>query len=107
MASFDLVLTGTYPRLAELCPALSPKLAAIVTTALQPDPAARFQTALELRASLESWRREHTREHGWERIVSCLSERLGPTIKARNERIREAFARYVSEQGEIASVRAK
>ncbi len=107
MASFDLVLTGTYPRLGELCPTLSPALTAIVTKALETDPSARFQTALELRAALEQWRREHSREQGWEGIAACLSERLGATIKARNERIREAFARHVSEEGEMASVGAK
>jgi serine/threonine-protein kinase len=92
-ASFPLVLAGKYPRLEQLRPGLPRELTEIVAKALETDPAARFQTALELRAALEHWCAQHTREPGRGRVAACLEERLGAHIRARNERICAAFAR--------------
>jgi serine/threonine protein kinase len=43
------------PRLASVMPEVDPHLEAIVTRALEKDPAARFQSAAEMREALESW----------------------------------------------------
>jgi eukaryotic-like serine/threonine-protein kinase len=96
MSSFDLVPVGKYIPLHDRCPHLPRELTDIVAKALKTEPAERFQTALELRAALETWRATHNLEHGQERIVACLNDRLGTTIRARHERIRHAFAEHVT-----------
>jgi eukaryotic-like serine/threonine-protein kinase len=105
--SFDLLLAGKYRPLEELRPDLPRELGAIVAKALQTAPDARFQTALALRDALETWRAEHACEHGQERIVACLNERLGPIIKSRNDRIRAAFVHHVrNASGQLYSGRS-
>ena len=99
VSSFELVLAGKYPPLAELRPDLPEELLAIVTRALQTDPSARFPTALAMREALETWRAQHAVEHGTQRIATCLETTLGGVIAARNERIRAAFEHFVG-QGE-------
>lgn len=95
IASFESLLAGKYRRLEELRPDLPGELREIVARALETEPAARFQSALELREALEAWSAQHTREHGHERIGHCLSERIAPLIRARNARISDAFQRFL------------
>jgi serine/threonine-protein kinase len=95
LASFELVLAGKYVPLEERTLTVPAKLCAIVAQALQTEPGARFQTALELREALENWLAQQSRQPSQERIAACLAERLGPFIGARNRRIREAFQSFL------------
>lgn len=95
LACFELVLAGKYTPLAELSPSVPSELCAVVSQALQTEPSARFQTALELREALENWIAKQARQPSQERISACLAERLGPFICARNTRIREAFQSFL------------
>jgi serine/threonine-protein kinase len=95
VGSFELVLSGRYRRLHELCPTLPRELCDIVEHALETDREARFPTALALREALETWRERHVIEHGHERIAACVASRLGPFIAARNGRIRSALERHI------------
>jgi serine/threonine-protein kinase len=102
VASFELVLAGKYRPLEQLCPSVPRGLRDIVTRALQTDPDARFPTARALREELESWRAQHLAElgqqaeHGQERVASCLNERVGSLIRARNARITAAFEHFMA-----------
>lgn len=95
VSSFELLRSGRYPPLHERRPNIPGELTEIVATALQSDPAARFQSAGALREALESFRARHTLEHGHEAIAACLEQRLGPMIEARNARIRAAFMEHL------------
>jgi eukaryotic-like serine/threonine-protein kinase len=95
ISSFELLRTGQYQPLAERCPGIPVELRDIVTTALQSDPTARFQTASALRQALETWRATRVCEHGHENIAAYLDARLGPMMEARNARIRAAFAEHL------------
>jgi serine/threonine-protein kinase len=99
VGSFELVLAGRYLRLSERSPGLPDELCAIVARALETEPDARFPSALAVREALEGWLcRQGPPVHGPEPIAECLEARLGPTIRARNERIQVAFERFVGDQ---------
>jgi serine/threonine-protein kinase len=99
IGSFELLLAGKYAPLDESSPSVPRGLREIVAQALQTDPKARFQTALELREALESWCAQQSREHGHERIGACLAERVAPLMRTRNARIREAFQSFLGGVG--------
>jgi serine/threonine-protein kinase len=97
LGSFELVLSGNHRPLGELCPNLPRELCDIVERALATDREARFPTAHALRQALEAWRERLSIDHGHERIAACLAARLGPIIEARNDRIRAALERHVTQ----------
>ena len=97
VTSFELVLSGRYPRLSERCPELPPRLDEIVSRALATEPADRFPSALALREALEDWLSQQGTLHGPELIAGLIEARLGATIRARNARIQGAFERFVGQ----------
>jgi len=52
--TIKLITDGDYPRPSEVNPRVSPALEAVIVKALAPDRAARYQSARELQADLES-----------------------------------------------------
>lgn len=74
------------PSLLEVAPDTDPALAAVVMRALARDPAARYQTALELRAALEPFVGS---DAGAEQLAATMASVFAQTRAKMSERIRK------------------
>lgn len=74
-------------------PAFPEGLEQVIVKALAKDPAARYQTAEELREALAEYLSSTGRFFGDKHVVEVLSETVGPELTSRNRAIRAAAER--------------
>jgi serine/threonine protein kinase len=90
------LLQDPVPRLTDIVPDIDPKLEAIVSRALERNPAARYQTAGQMRIALELYLSANHLVVGNEEIGGLVAEVFRDIRAAMQEQIREQMA-YVSE----------
>lgn len=95
--AFELILKGKCRPAEEINPDVPRAISELIHVALSPRPEQRFRTAREMREVLDDWCAARSVQHGRRHIAACLSERLGATIKARNERTHAALARLLAQ----------
>jgi eukaryotic-like serine/threonine-protein kinase len=83
--SLRKILSNEYKRPRTLRPDYPVELETIITTALSPDPAARFATAEDMQMALEEWLVSTGKLVTASDVAKCVKERISPEVRAHNE----------------------
>ena len=87
------ILLGQVAPPHKLDPAYPPQLEGIITRALAVDPAARYQTAEELRLAIEEYLASSGPPLGARAVAELVRERCAGELEQRREQVRAACAR--------------